>query len=84
MQECGRRFRFIFHVERKAKRDTFGLAAYAHLQQTVDEFETWKDIVSGGNKANLEGLTFYEFMFRLNKEVGRLQKEKAKAQKPKQ
>jgi len=75
--QCRRKFRFVFGSELRTERTTFGQNPYATLQKVADGFEDWKNIVSGGQIENLKGLTYYDFMFKLDKAIERNRKEMA-------
>lgn len=50
------------------------------LNEKIDEYEHWKDLVCEGNTANLENMTFLEFMAKLDRLIDKYEKE-AKAAK---
>ena len=80
-EQCRRRFKHIFGAKQGAKRNSFGRSPFAELQKIVDQFDTWEDVVSNGNRQNLIGLSFYDFMHRLDKAVERNTKENSKIKK---
>ena len=45
------------------------------LSEKIDEYEHWKDIVCEGNTANLENMTFLEFMAKLDRLIDKYEKE---------
>jgi hypothetical protein len=51
------------------------------MQQFTDEFETWKEIVSKDSVANLEGVTFYDFIFKLDAEIKKINRRNAAIKK---
>lgn len=56
------------------------MSPYSELGKQIDEFEKWKDIVAEGNTANLENMTFLEFMAKLDRLIEKYENE-AKAAK---
>ena len=76
--ECRLRFRHIYNNQRRDKPDPRTTYPYDYLNQRADNYEEWKEIVAGETRANLEDLTFLEFMAKLDREIQR-REEKAKA-----
>ena len=56
------------------------MSPYSQLAEKIDEFEKWKDIVAEGNNANLEHMTFLEFMAKLDRTIEKAEKEAKEAQ----
>lgn len=52
---------------------------FSELAKQIDEFEKWKDIVAEGNMANLDGMTFLEFMAKLDRTIEKAEREAKEA-----
>ena len=82
-EQCRFRFKHLFGAKQGTKSTTFGHSPYVELQKKIDQFDIWEDLVSNGNKQNLVGLSFYDFMNRLDKAVERNTKENERNNKRK-
>lgn len=56
------------------------MSPFSRLAEQIDTFEKWKDIVSDGNLANLENMTFLEFMAKLDRSIKEAEKRAKDAQ----
>lgn len=80
LAECRYRFRHLFSDVRRTQQDTLGVSPHSVLGQKIDEYEQWKDIVAEGNLANLNDMTFLEFMAKLDRIIDKSDKEAKAAQ----
>lgn len=55
------------------------MSPFSVLGEKINEYEHWKDLVSDGNIANLENMTFLEFMAKLDRLIEKYEKEAAAA-----
>lgn len=55
------------------------MSPFSIIGEKIDEFEKWKDIVSEGNLANLDHMTFLEFMAKLNRTIEKAEREAKEA-----
>lgn len=62
---------------------SFGKNPGAELQTLIDNFDNWKELVSSGNAANLDGLSLYDFFLKLDKAIDRNKKQLARIEKMK-
>lgn len=53
---------------------------FIRLNEQIDTFERWKDIVADGNLKNLDDMTFLEFMAKLDRAIDKAEQEAKAAQ----
>ncbi|WP_148038835.1 hypothetical protein [Proteiniphilum sp. X52] len=68
LERCRFRFTNIFGGGGENERNTFGDFASSHIQNYIDGFEEWKMVLEKEGNTT-EGLTLWEFLFKLDKAI---------------